>query len=511
MSLTKVSFSMVEGAAVNVADFGAVGDGSANDTVAIQAAADAAEGKTLYFPQTETNIYKITATIELPSYINVVFDPGVTIRVGNGANCSIFTNADHVGGNTNITILRGFFDSNKANQSANFATLNFDNIANCVFQECVIQGSYTSGYVGLGAFHLENSLECEFINCKLSDAGSEGLYFVNCSDMTVLGGEYYDNTNGSGCALTGGTRNSWIGVFSHDNAGSQFSINGTFSKVIGCTATGSTVFGGIALGDTGHPGDYSIIDSCQIADCVAAGIGVQGSTTNAIVSNNVIYGTQVGPSGGGSGISISDSSSYITVSNNVCTANAEHGIYVFTGTNTNNISNNVCRSNTLNGIHINTSDNCIVDGNICINNGASGIQLTSGSDRNIVVNNRCYDTQSPKTQPFGIYSLGDNNQITGNYLVGNLTGGLEAFNGGEILSNNVLNATDGFRVAVTLSSGTTTTVNNGNIQGVTKVSFVPTSANAVTRGVYRSAQTTGSVTFTHSAGGASDTIQVLIE
>jgi len=40
MSLTKVSFSMIEDAPANVQDFGAVGDGTTNDAAAIQAAID---------------------------------------------------------------------------------------------------------------------------------------------------------------------------------------------------------------------------------------------------------------------------------------------------------------------------------------------------------------------------------------------------------------------------------------------------------------------------------------
>jgi hypothetical protein len=50
MSLTKVSFSMITGATVNVLDYGATGNGNDDDTTAIQAAIVAAAGKTLYFP-----------------------------------------------------------------------------------------------------------------------------------------------------------------------------------------------------------------------------------------------------------------------------------------------------------------------------------------------------------------------------------------------------------------------------------------------------------------------------
>src|SRR6185369_599108 len=45
-------------------DFGAVGDNSANDTTAIQAAVTAAAGRALYFP---AGIYRITGPIVFPN------------------------------------------------------------------------------------------------------------------------------------------------------------------------------------------------------------------------------------------------------------------------------------------------------------------------------------------------------------------------------------------------------------------------------------------------------------
>lgn len=55
MSLTKVTFSMIDGAPVNVLDFGAVGDGVADDTAAGTAAL--ATGKPVYWP---TGTYKVS-------------------------------------------------------------------------------------------------------------------------------------------------------------------------------------------------------------------------------------------------------------------------------------------------------------------------------------------------------------------------------------------------------------------------------------------------------------------
>jgi hypothetical protein len=53
MSLTKVTYSMIQGAKINVLDYGAVGNGVVNDTAAVKAARDAAVGNgqsILYFP-----------------------------------------------------------------------------------------------------------------------------------------------------------------------------------------------------------------------------------------------------------------------------------------------------------------------------------------------------------------------------------------------------------------------------------------------------------------------------
>lgn len=71
MALTKVTYSMIQGAALNVLDYGAVGDGIADDTAAMNAAATAAGAakKSLYVP---AGVYKMTAPWVVPIKVYVL-------------------------------------------------------------------------------------------------------------------------------------------------------------------------------------------------------------------------------------------------------------------------------------------------------------------------------------------------------------------------------------------------------------------------------------------------------
>ena len=87
MALTKVTYSMIESAPINVIDFGAVGDGVADDTVAIQAAIDAANGKPVFIPSGE---YKITSALTSVN-ISGQTSPGVRI-FGDGTQVTKILN-----------------------------------------------------------------------------------------------------------------------------------------------------------------------------------------------------------------------------------------------------------------------------------------------------------------------------------------------------------------------------------------------------------------------------------
>jgi hypothetical protein len=77
MALTKVSYAMIDGAAVNVLDYGAIGDGVTDDTAAIQTAINT--GLPVYLPAGQ---YKVTTTITNTSNL-ILFGDGSISVAGN--------------------------------------------------------------------------------------------------------------------------------------------------------------------------------------------------------------------------------------------------------------------------------------------------------------------------------------------------------------------------------------------------------------------------------------------
>lgn len=99
MALTKATYSMIQGAPVNVLDYGAVGNGIANDTAAVQAAVNT--NKSIYFPK---GVYLVDSIIVPASARGAVYtgagfyhygDSDQTVIKARTLNqASIFTLAD---------------------------------------------------------------------------------------------------------------------------------------------------------------------------------------------------------------------------------------------------------------------------------------------------------------------------------------------------------------------------------------------------------------------------------
>jgi hypothetical protein len=94
MSLTKVTYAMIDGAVVNVLDYGAVGDGIADDYAAFNAAITAASGKTLYVPDPSV-AYKIgTGTLTIPANTAVIGETPKVTRLDHAFNGTMFIMGD---------------------------------------------------------------------------------------------------------------------------------------------------------------------------------------------------------------------------------------------------------------------------------------------------------------------------------------------------------------------------------------------------------------------------------
>lgn len=97
---------------VNVREIGAVGDGVADDTAAIQRALDGGR-RTVVIPAGQ---YQITGTLRIDSHTTIKADAEATIRLADGAGTDVdvflLANREFHEGNTHITVEGGVWDGN---------------------------------------------------------------------------------------------------------------------------------------------------------------------------------------------------------------------------------------------------------------------------------------------------------------------------------------------------------------------------------------------------------------
>lgn len=173
MSLTKVTYSMIDGPSVNVKDFGAVGNGVTDDTAAIQLAINSAS-IILFEPLT----YKIAGTILVPSNVHLQGSPGteflgiMTPESTGGFPNQMFRNADIIGGNQNIAFTnikfnfaKGSFNYADAPDLTSINSLLFVIVENLVFEDCEFFDFVTNLNTNLVGQDLLKFGMAQFDNC----------------------------------------------------------------------------------------------------------------------------------------------------------------------------------------------------------------------------------------------------------------------------------------------------------------------------------------------------------
>lgn len=253
MALTKVSFSMIQGAYLNVLDFGAKGDGSTDDTVAIQAGIDAAAGENvLYFP---AGTYRVTDTLLLKNGTAIVGSNEVATDYRATGSGNTFINLDSAD-NPN-TIL---FDVDQTTKPSGYIW--------CIAIKNISLSGQTGDYgqVGINLNNVANSL---IENVYIQKFGY-GIYVTNGQQIT------YNQVNASLC----GTSSFYISA--NGNATTTQTFNG-------CVARESD-WGWIIPSDATSYSINTILNDCLIESTKLGGISLHKScsaTFNNMYCENV--------------------------------------------------------------------------------------------------------------------------------------------------------------------------------------------------------------------------------
>ena len=216
MSLTKASYSLINGAPVNVLDFGATGDGVTDDTSAIQDAIDFAilNGRDIYIPDgtfiVNQLVYDSTSYALMPSIYGSGRNQTILKKKAGSTVGALLTVGAFAATNfmANVTIEGITFDGlNSATSTFGVVCYNFvrSRIINCVFKNCdngvYFQGGIASWLVdcvivnnnqGFTADSFASSAGSEWPNyhilqrCIISDNTVWGVYFDNGRMLRIL-------------------------------------------------------------------------------------------------------------------------------------------------------------------------------------------------------------------------------------------------------------------------------------------------------------------------------------
>lgn len=284
---------------LSVKDFGATGDGSTDDTTAIQNALNAGSNRTVYFP---AGTYRISTTLLIKTKTTLLGDGTnksiIKITSGFGAGTTavrneIVTGTVNVYYDTDIEVCGLTFDGNN-NSSRTSELLGFGKILNLTFKNCAVQNSTFIGFACAGSKNVVVS-QCYFTNNGRpipSTTSAPAIWFATTAqgapyDVRVENNYFYNNNWSAAYFMP--VRGSFSNNNCVDNGESTIfaSDAGSFLRFENNNITGTTrsnISGaGIECGASN-----TIITGNTIDSCAAEGI-VLTDAQNVIISNNLIF------------------------------------------------------------------------------------------------------------------------------------------------------------------------------------------------------------------------------
>jgi hypothetical protein len=363
---------------VSVKDFGAVGDGVADDTAAIQAALNS-NARTIHLIGGQT--YKVTSSITIPAN-KIVVGNGATITTASHFTVFTFSNG---GGIYNTKFIGPGNASNVSGSTAiKCSGTNNDPAAPTYVTGPTVSDCTITGFGEYGVF-LQYVRNAYINNNTISNVAYAGIGGVSCEEVIVESNKITNVTPGS----AGGDA---YGVFiDRFNGTSETAEPRSYRCVISKNIIDSVISSTSIVGhgiDT-HGGIEFIIDGNQIKNC-QGGIWLTASSISGaqalgpkrcVVTNNIItstyfvnYGIII--YGARTDVTVNDYAEECVVSNNILTG---HGSKT---------------SDSIPGMLSSVTKNCKITDNVFKQNGGNSLMLDLSNINVDVSGNTFIDPQS---------------------------------------------------------------------------------------------------------------------